>query len=211
VKTDDFIDLLAANPPPRWSFQSQFGLMAISGVVAAAVTFFLVAGFRHDLSQAMESVRFLFKFVVTFALAVTAAGAALRIGEPGRSMHRWAWALACVPTVLAGAGVVELVVIPNGDWFPRLVGHDAWRCLTLIPLFSIGPLACLLTALRHGAPARPGLAGALAGLAASGIAATFYAANCVDDSPLFVATWFSLATLIVTATGYLAGRKFLIW
>jgi hypothetical protein len=51
----------------------------------------------------------------------------------------------------------------------------------------------------------------MAGLAASGIAATFYAANCIDDSPLFVATWFSLATLIVTATGYLAGRKFLIW
>jgi hypothetical protein len=35
-------------------------------------------------------------------------------------------------------------------------------------------------------------------LAASGIAATFYAAHCTDDSALFVMTWYSLATLIVT-------------
>jgi hypothetical protein len=70
--------------------------------------------------------------------------------------------------------------------------------LTLIPLLSVGPLACLLTALRASAPSSPGLAGAVAGLAASGIAATFYAAHCTDDSALFVMTWYSLATLIVT-------------
>jgi hypothetical protein len=211
VKTHDFIDLLVAEPTPRWSFQSRFGLMTTCGVVATAVTFFLVAGLRPDLFQAMESVRFLFKFVVTLALAVTATGAALRMGDPSRTMQRWAWALACVPTLLAVSAIVELGATPNDAWFARLVGHTAWRCVTLIPLLSIGPLACLLLALRHGAPARPGLAGAVAGLAASGIAATFYAANCTDDSPLFVATWFSLATLVVTATGYLAGRKFLIW
>jgi hypothetical protein len=212
MKTDAFIDLLAADPPPRWRFQSQFGLMTTCGVAAAAVTFFLVVGPRHDLSQVMESLRFLFKFVVTLALAVTATGATLRIGDPARTMHRWAWALACAPTLLAGAAViVEMVTTPNGDWFPRLVGHNAWRCVTLIPFLSIGPLVCLLLALRHGAPARPGLAGAMAGLAASGIAATFYAANCTDDSPLFVATWFSLAALIVTITGYLAGTKLLNW
>jgi hypothetical protein len=51
----------------------------------------------------------------------------------------------------------------------------------------------------------------MAGLAAGGIAATFYATNCADDSPLFVATWFSLATLIVAASGYLMGRRLLAW
>jgi hypothetical protein len=35
-------------------------------------------------------------------------------------------------------------------------------------------------------------------LAASGIAATFYAANCTDDSALFVITWYPIAILIVT-------------
>jgi len=70
---------------------------------------------------------------------------------------------------------------------------------------------CFLAALRKGAPSQPGLAGAVAGLAASGIAATFYASNCTDDSPLFVMTWYPLAILIVTAAGYVVGRTLLRW
>ena len=41
------------------------------------------------------------------------------------------------------------------------------------------------------------LAGAIAGIAASGIAAAFYALDCADDSPLFVCTWYPLATLAI--------------
>jgi hypothetical protein len=55
------------------------------------------------------------------------------------------------------------------------------------------------------------LAGAVAGLAASGIAATFYASNCTDDSPLFVLLWYPLAIAIVTAVGYVAGGRLLRW
>ncbi|HZC95311.1 MAG TPA: NrsF family protein, partial [Bradyrhizobium sp.] len=76
---------------------------------------------------------------------------------------------------------------------------------------AIGPLICLLAALRRGAPSNPGLAGAMAGLAAGGIAATFYAANCNDDSPLFVATWYPIAVLAVTLAGYFIGRRLLRW
>jgi hypothetical protein len=119
--------------------------------------------------------------------------------------------VAIAPALLACAAVLELLVLPESQWMPRLVGHNARFCLTLIPLLSIGPLACLLAALREGAPSSPGLAGAVAGLAASGIAATFYAANCTDDSALFAMTWYPIATLIVTIAGYLIGRKLLRW
>jgi hypothetical protein len=53
------------------------------------------------------------------------------------------------------------------------------------------------------------VAGAIAGLLSAGLAATLYASHCTDDSPLFVATWYSLATALVTAIGALAGSKFL--
>jgi hypothetical protein len=103
------------------------------------------------------------------------------------------------------------LVLPENQWLPHLVGHKVRFCLTLIPLLSVGPLACLMVALRQGAPSNPGLAGAVAGLAASGIAATFYAANCTDDSPLFVMTWYPIAILVVTTAGFLIGRKLLKW
>jgi hypothetical protein len=77
----------------------------------------------------------------------------------------------------------------------------SWRFL-----LSVGPLLCFFAALRTGAPKAPGFAGAVAGVAASGISATFYTANCTDDSPLFVATWYPLAILLVSAIGCFGGR-----
>jgi hypothetical protein len=68
-----------------------------------------------------------------------------------------------------------------------------------------------IAALRHGAPTRPAFAGAVAGLAAGGLAATLYAAHCTDDSPLFVATWYTIAIAVLAGLGALGGRLFARW
>lgn len=211
MKTDDFINLLAKDFDRPWSFRSMLAGAVAGGIIIAAILFFAGIGFRPDISEAVRSNRFLFKFVVSVSLAVTAIWVALSVGRPGGSLAHRGLALAIAPSLLAGAAVVELLVLPESQWVPHLVGHNARFCLTLIPLLAIGPLACLLAALREGAPSNPGLAGAVAGLAASGIAATFYAANCTDDSALFVITWYPIATLMVTTAGYLIGRKLLRW
>jgi hypothetical protein len=173
--------------------------------------FFASIGFRPDIVEAVGSGRFLFKFVVTLALAITATAAVARLGRPGTTLSAKGLLLTIAPALLAVAVIIELRVLSETLWLPKLVGHNALDCLVLIPLLAIGPLVCLVVALRQGAPSNPGLTGAVAGLAASGIAATFYAANCTDDSPLFVATWYSIATLIVAGCGYLIGRKWLRW
>jgi hypothetical protein len=41
------------------------------------------------------------------------------------------------------------------------------------------------------------------------VGATLYASHCTDDSPLFVATWYSIATALVAAIGALAGSRML--
>jgi hypothetical protein len=211
VKTDDLIDLLAKDSDRPWGFRSMLAGAVAGGIIVAAILFFIGIGFRPDIFEAVKSNRFQFKFVVTVSLAVSAIFVAQSVGRPGGSLAHRGLALAIAPALLACAAAVELLVLPENQWMPHLVGHNARYCLTLIPLLSIGPLACLLAALREGAPSSPGLAGAVAGLAASGIAATFYAANCTDDSALFVITWYPIATLIVTTAGYLIGRTLLRW
>jgi hypothetical protein len=211
VKTDDLIDLLAQDSAPPLRLRSLLAMALAGGIIIAAILFFVGIGFRPDISEAVTSNRFLFKFVATISLAVTAIWVTLSVGRPSGSLAHRGLVLAIAPTLLVCAAVIELLVLPESQWMPLLVGHNARFCLTLIPLLSIGPLACLLAALRVGAPSSPGLAGAVAGLAASGIAATFYAANCTDDSALFVITWYPIATLIVTTAGYLIGRKLLRW
>jgi len=91
----------------------------------------------------------------------------------------------------------------------RLVGSNSKVCMTAIPMMSLPLLAASLVGLRHGAPTRPAAAGAMAGLLSAGLAATVYASHCTDDSPLFVATWYSLAAALVTALGALLGSKLL--
>jgi hypothetical protein len=80
-----------------------------------------------------------------------------------------------------------------------------------IPAIAALPLALMLFALREGAPAGPARAGAIAGLIAGGFGAFFYAAHCPDDSPLFVATWYTLGIGFVTAVGAIIGAKVLRW
>jgi hypothetical protein len=46
---------------------------------------------------------------------------------------------------------------------------------------------------------------------AAGLAATLYASHCADDSPLFVATWYSLAIALVVAAGAWLGPRVLRW
>lgn len=211
MRTEELIQALAEDEVKPVAYGLVFRAALAAGIITAAVIFFGAIGFRPDIGAALETARFLFKFVVTGTLAVLATLLLQRMGRPGRPLGLFGYGLIAVPVMIVAAAAFELAAMPRALWGQLLVGSNARFCLTLIPLMAVGPLALFIAALRRGAPARPGLAGAVAGLAASGIAATFYAANCTDDSPLFVMTWYPLATAIVVATGAFAGARFLRW
>jgi len=211
VKTDDLINALSQDAPVQWRFNRLLPLAVLGGALISAILFFVGIGVRPDIARAVETMRFLFKFVVTLTLAIAALGLMWRLARPGIPTSKWAWTLTIAPLLLLAAVLVEMSVMPASTWETRWIGTNARFCLTLIPVLALGPLACLLLVLRQGAPANPGWAGAVAGLAASGIAATFYASHCPDDSPFFVATWYPLATGIVVLIGYFAGRRWLRW
>src|SRR6267142_2082622 len=146
---------------------------------------------------------------VVLALALSAIAVSLHLSRPEASLRGWAWLL-LIPAGLLVAGVAGEMMLPQRlPMMTRAVGGNSRVCLTAIPLMSLPLLAAALIGLRHGAPTRPALAGALAGLLSAGLAATLYASHCTDDSPLFVATWYTMATALVTAIGALAGSRVL--
>ena len=212
MKTDALIDLLVADlEPSRLRFRARLRLeLACGGFVAALILLFAVH-LRADLGAQIASLRFWFKFAATLALALPAAGLVFRLATPGAETKLWLRALFLAPLVLAFGVFAEAIATPASSWPAQLVGHYAPYCLMLIPLLSAAPLTCLLHALRRGAPDDAGLAGAAAGLLAGGVGATLYAFHCTDDSPFFVAAWYSLAIAIVTLIGYAAGRRCLRW
>jgi hypothetical protein len=212
MKTDALIEALVKDlQPTRLGFRREVMLWLLAGAVIAAILFFAAIHVRPDLGAAVASPKLWFKFSVTLPIVAVGVGLALRLATPGASAKAWFYAL-LAPVVAMLLGVaVECFTHPVAQWLPLLVGRYAVYCVTLIPLLSLGPLACLLIALRHGAPENPGFAGAAAGLLASGVGSSLYALHCVDDSPLFGAAWYTLAIATVTLAGYFAGKRWLRW
>ncbi|HSM95505.1 MAG TPA: NrsF family protein [Rhizomicrobium sp.] len=212
MKTDDLIATLAADAPGQQTgLRRAFLAAAGGGALIACVAFLATLGPRPDFMQALHTMRFDFKFVVTLALAASAFLVARDMSRPEVHRSRMRKLLLTAPVLLVVAVALELYSVPQSQWMPRLIGHNMRFCTTMVPLFALGPLALLLWAFRNGAPENPARAGAVAGLIAGGIGAAFYAAHCVDDSPLFVATWYTLAIGFVTGLGALLGSRFLRW
>jgi hypothetical protein len=210
MRTDDLIRALAADRPATAPTPSRMLVIAAAaGFAVSAIAFAAALGTRDDVAQAATSARFLFKPSLMVALAAIAGLQLRRLIRPG-DPARLLW-LALIPAALAGAVTAELATLPQSQWLGALVGHNWYKCISLIPLLSLPVIAALLWALRYGAPTHPGIAGAVAGMTASGLAGALYAINCTDDSPLFVAAWYSVAVVTVSLVGAVAGRKLLRW
>jgi len=210
MDTDQLIRTLAADNSyrPR-PVGFVLALMLLAAAPVSLLMFFSELGVRPDVMTAMHNPFFDLKFAVTLALAAAGIAASLHLSRPEVSLSNFGW-LFVIPAGLLAAGIAGEAMMPQRlPMMTRLVGSNSRICMTAIPVMSLPLLAASILGLRHGAPTRPALAGAVAGLMSAGLAATFYASHCTDDSPLFVMTWYTLATALVTAIGALAGAKFL--
>jgi hypothetical protein len=210
METDQLIRTLAADNAHRARPVGFVLALALLSAAPVSVAIFLAGlGVRPDVMTAMHNPFFDLKFAVTLALAIPAIAISLHLARPEASLRGWGWLL-LIPAGLLIAGISGEMMMPQRlPVMTRLVGNNSKVCLTAIPLISLPLLAAALIGLRHGAPTRPAVAGAIAGLLSAGLAATLYASHCTDDSPLFVATWYTLATALVTAIGALAGSRML--
>jgi hypothetical protein len=210
MDTDQLIRSLAADNSHRArpvGFVLMLALLAAAPVSVAM--FFAELGVRPDVMTAMRNPFFDLKFAVTLALAISAIAVSLHLSRPEASLRGFGWML-LIPAGLLVAGISGEMMMPQRlPMMTRLMGRNSMVCLTAIPAMSLPLLAAALFGLRYGAPTRPAVAGAIAGLVSAGLAATLYASHCSDDSPLFVATWYTIATALVAAIGALAGSRVL--
>lgn len=220
MKTGDLIAALVADNQPQNQSQAQASaqlrllsgkllIAAAAGTALAAIGFLIKLGVRADFGLVLTTWRFDAKLAFVGLAAALALAECIRLCRPT--------AKTVFLPIMAAAGLLglavlaELLLVPSEAWRARLVGQNAFVCLTAIPLLAIAPMLALLHAMRAGAPASPSKAGAMAGFAAGSIAASLYALHCPDDSPLFVAVWYGICLLLLTLVGALLGRRLLRW
>lgn len=212
MKTEDLIKALTSDAASQaMPLRRAWWLALGAATVVAAIVFLIAIGPRPDFAAAAHTIRFLFKFVMTLLLVALAFALLQTLSRPDSDARRPLFWLVVAPVVLGAAVVIELLAVPPQQWRTVWWGTNISACLTFIPVIGIAPLALFLLALRHGAPTRPRLAGTIAGLLAGGVAATFYAAHCTDDSPLFVATWYSIAIAGLALLGMILGPRVARW
>lgn len=212
MKTEDLIRALAADREPAGPAPGlALALAGAAGFVASVLLFLWLVPLRPNLGAAMQSWPFMLKPVEMGILVVASAVAVLRLAKPGAPLGRVLAVAAAVPAIMVAALAIELTQVPRAEWLVRLAGTHWYLCVFNMVLLSLPLLAALLFGLRFGAPTRPTLAGAGAGLLAGALAASLYITHCPDDSPIFVAAWFTLAIAIATGIGALVGARMLRW
>lgn len=212
MKTNELIKLLAADhavPAPDLRMRLLVGVLG--GALLSVTVLIMHYGIRPNLADMMLSWRVAAKFVVALALVAGAATLSLRLASPlARRSHVWLLLLPA-PLLLVAACLGEMATLPAASWWQAAVGHYSVACLISVPLLSAGPLAGAIWALREGAPARPAGLGAAAGAMAAGLGAAIYALHCPDDSPLFLALWYTMSTGAIVLAARGAGACLLRW
>ena len=99
LKTNDLISILSNDSLPRQRSWPNLAFGAVVGTLVAATLFFAAVGFRPDIAQAAQTIRFLFKFVVTIWLAATAVLVSFKLSRPDEDF-RSSSALLVAPILL---------------------------------------------------------------------------------------------------------------
>ncbi|MGE3720096.1 MAG: NrsF family protein [Bauldia sp.] len=212
LTTDELIAALVADLPTHrtaptiWLYA---GILASAALSSVAVT--LTIGMRPDIAAVAGTAPFVFKFVVTITLAVTALALVRAALTPGFSVQPSPLILLIGPALLVAAAILELQTLDRGLWLMAATGKNRLLCLVAIPALGLVPLGIFKLVLRRGAPTRPSLAGCYAGTLAGGIAATAYALYCTDDSALFMAACYTPAIGVLAGLGAALGGRLLRW
>ena len=209
MKTDDLIATLSADAPPQQGGAG--GVWLVPALVLPALGLFATLGVRADLAEVLTQPMVAVKTVVPLVVALVAVLWGLRLARPGAAAGPWPSVLAVMPAPVVMAVVAALMLTASDTWPMQWTGKTIWWCLAIIPLMAVLPLGAALLLMRQAAPTRPALTGAVLGLAAGGIATAAYSLHCIEDSPLFYASWYSTAILIVVAAGGLIGSRALRW
>src|SRR5688572_13407264 len=123
MDTNELIEALTADrQPPATSLSSLWWGAACLAIAVAGGVFLVTLGPRADIAAAAETPRFLFKFVVTITLAVSAFGLARALSRPGGAWRKSLPYIAAAPALVLMAIIVELALLPPDTWSAELVG-----------------------------------------------------------------------------------------
>lgn len=213
MKTDDLVNLLAAGvqPVPAGALRRRLATGLAAGLPVSVLIMLAGFGVRPDIAEAMHLGMFWAKVTLPALVAVAGLHAVLALSRPGRR------APAAVPLVAADLAFIWILAAlalagaAAGERMPLLLGESWSECPLNIALLSAPLFVATLWVVKGMAPTRPALAGAAAGLLASGMGTLVYTLHCPEMAAPFLAVWYVLGMALQVVAGALLGPRLLRW
>lgn len=212
MSTDHLIRELAAQgarkPLPHIMTQALWWLAGTIVYLTATAEY---NGLRADIMAKLASPAFAAELALLFALAFSAALAALCLSRPDG--HQMPWVKYLPFGFTAALAIVAFSGGTNLSW--DTLSHSAalgqFYCLWHIALFSIPLGVAIFLIVRRGAPIQCCWAGGMASLSATAFGYLFMRLVEQNDNPVHLIVWHALPILVMCGLGMMAGRLALHW
>ena len=184
------------------------------GVAGGLIALGLVAGwlgFRPDILAAWAVPMFWVKATYTCLIALAGFACVRLLARPIGGARQGFTLAAGVFALITIGGAIQFMMTDPAERMSLLAGGSWHVCSQNIVILGAPILALTLMALRTLAPTKLVLSGAAAGLFAGGLAATVYGLHCPEHALAFVAVWYTLGMVLLTAAGALLGPWALRW
>lgn len=212
MKTNDLIALLASDTlQPQVPVRQQLLRKLLLGALVCGVLLLAVWGLNPQMDEMALHPAFLTKMLWLAALMVFSLYGLFRLARPGVGAGHTLWGIGLALLAMFSLGLLQLLQTESGARTAQWMGGSWQVCSVSIVALSLPILGALLWALRHLAPTRPVLTGAVAGVLAGSLAASIYSLHCPETSLTFFAVWYVAGMALATGLGALLGGRWLRW
>lgn len=211
MKTDRLIEFLAqgASTEPAPAISGRLWMTASLGLLASlAIVMVLIGPLPAEMFTTASP---WIKLAYTLLLVAVAVWLTTGLAKPLARLATPVTLLWLILLGMLGLGAWTLIQTPTNDRFNALLGQTWLLCPWIVLLVSLPTLIALQRTVREFAPTHLRPAGFACGLLAGALGAAAYALACPENSPAFVAVWYTAGILLTALTGALSSRWLLRW
>lgn len=212
MKTTDLVALLASDTlQPQAPVRKQLLKPLLLAAVVCGLLLVALFGVNPDMDQMAVHPVFITKMLWLSALMGFSLYGLFRLARPGVGTGQTTAGMGLALLAMVSLGLVQWLQTPENNRMAQWMGGSWEVCTFSISALSLPVLAALLWSLRHLAPTRPSLTGAVAGVLAGSVAASIYSLHCPETSFTFFAIWYVAGMALTTALGAALGARCLRW
>lgn len=209
---ETFIAGLVGDLTPVTPLRQRRGMVwMIAALTAGATGLILQGGLRADFARGQPDGLALLATGLFLVLALASGWAVVDMARPQVGSRREGWVWNALMAALLPASALALISMNVLHGAPSGLALNGTDCMKFGLLWGLLTAAALVHWLRRGAPAQPGRAGLLTGVAAGAAGVFAVSLYCPHTDLIHIGVWHGLTVVLAGLAGFLAIPRLVRW